>query len=484
MSRSLQRQLFINGFVAILLGMGLAGFLFWQAAASLYLDTQRQNLLAQAELTASLLQGQALPVNSAEPYSQVSNVMPGMHTRVLSGQGAVVIGLPESAGSAPVQMPAAEEYALVSPQDLRNRPEISSALRGTSATQVRMVTGAKHRVLYAAAPIYGSDGKVQGLVYIAEPLPAGGLPPSFFMQVAGALLTAVVLALLTGTWLARRITQPVQSFINGADAVSRGQLDRAVPETSGVSELDRLGQSFNRMTASLKRSDETQNAFVADVAHELRTPLTVIKGTIETLEDGALDDLQGRGVLLDSMGKEADRVIRLVNNLLVLTRADAGMLKLDLHPLDLADLARERCDRFALLSAARGIEFDVRADEPARTQGDEDRLSQVLDNLLENALRYSPPDSAIRVEIGCVEPEIICRVIDAGPGIPEEHGEHIFDRFYRGDASRSRHGGGGSGLGLSIVRALVQAHGGRVFAENAPGAGAVVGFALPALPEN
>lgn len=483
MSRSLQKHLIINGLAVILLGMGLAGVLFWQAAGSLYLDSQRQNLLAQAELTASLLQGQSLPAYPAETYSQVSNVLPGMHTRVLSGQGAVVIGLPETTGNMPVRMPAAEESVLVSPQELRARPEVISALHGTPATQVREVTSAKRRVLYSAAPIYGLDGLIQGLVYIAEPLPAGGLPATFLLQIAGALLAAIALAFLAGTWLARRITRPVTAFIDGAEAVSRGQLEVGVPENSGIREMDRLGKSFNRMVDNLKRSDEAQNAFVADVAHELRTPLTVIKGTVETLEDGALDDLKGRGALLESMEKETDRLIRLVNNLLVLTRADAGVLKLDLNPVDLTDLARERCDRFAPLAVSRGVTLVVRSEGQSCVLGDVDRLSQVIDNLLDNALRFSPPKSAVRVEINTTWREVSCRVIDSGTGIALEHLPHIFDRFYRGDVSRSRQGGG-SGLGLSIVRALVQAQGGRVFAENAPDAGAMVGFALPILPEN
>ncbi len=483
MSRDLREQLFFHGLAITLLGMGLAGVLFWQAAGSLYLDTQRKNLLAQAELTASLLQGQSLLVYPAETYSQVSNVMPGVHTRVLSEQGAVVIGLPETTGSTPVQMPAAEESALVSPQELRARPEIQAALQGTASTRVREVTGAKRRVLYAAAPVYGQDGQIQGLVYIAEPLPAGGLPAIYLFQITGTLLAAIALALLAGTWLARRITRPVTAFINGADAVSNGNLDQMVPEASGIYELDRLGQAFNRMTTNLKRSDEAQNTFVADVAHELRTPLTVIKGTIETLEDGAVDDLEGRGALLESMQKEADRLIRLVNNLLVLTRADAGVLKLDLQPVDLVDLVKERCERFTLLAASRGVKLTVDADEIPHVLCDEDRLFQVMDNLLDNALRYSPPNDVVRVEIRSVKNEVFCRVMDAGPGIAPEHLPRIFNRFYRADISRSRKGGG-SGLGLSIVRALVQAQGGQVIAGNAPEGGAAIGFILPILPEN
>ena len=171
MSHSLQSRLFLNGLVIVLLGMGLAGILFWQAAENLYIDTQKENLLAQAELTAAALQGQQLPVAPVEPYSQLSNVQPGFHTRVLGREGTVVIGLPLAAGGQAVQMPAAEDYAVVSPQDLLVRPEIISARQGQAAVEVRAVLDGQRRVMYAAAPILAEDGSVNGLVYLAVPLP-------------------------------------------------------------------------------------------------------------------------------------------------------------------------------------------------------------------------------------------------------------------------------------------------------------------------
>ncbi len=482
MRSSLRFRLFTNGLVILLLGMGLAGFLFWRASANLYLETQRQNVLALAELTAATLQGQPLPEIPAEPYSQVSNVMPGMHTRVLSSQGAVVIGLPVVPGDMPLQVPEAEGRSTVTSEELMKRPEIISARNGEAATAIREVLAEKRRVLYAAAPVYSNDGTISGLVYLAVPLPPAGLPSAFLLELAGAGLAAVLLALIAGTFLSRRITTPVAEMIRSAKAVGSGDLEQHVPESGGITELDSLGQTFNQMVTSLKRSDQAQNAFVADVAHELRTPLTVIKGTVETLEDGAMDDLEGRGPLLASMQRETDRLIRLVNNLLVLTRADAGMLKLDLRPLDLANLARQRCDQLTTFANQQGVSFRVNASDTYTVNGDEDRLAQVLDNLLNNALRYSPKAGIINVEIKKQGDEILCTVQDSGKGIPPEHIPHIFERFYRVETSRNRQGGE-SGLGLSIVRALVQAHGGHVFAESQTGEGTTVGFSIPIEPK-
>jgi two-component system sensor histidine kinase BaeS len=295
------------------------------------------------------------------------------------------------------------------------------------------------------------------------------------LQLSAAALVAVILALFAGTLLARRIIAPVEHISRAANSVN---LTQPVPTASGIRELDNLGQAFNAMAESLRQSDQTKNAFIADVTHELRTPLTVIKGTIETLEDGALDDVSGRGPLLDSMQRETDRLIRLVNDLLVLTRADAGTLNMDIRPLDLAELARARCENLSTLAARRKVSLIVTGAESALVAGDTDRLSQVLDNLLDNAIRYSPEGSTVTVEIRSGAGECQCAVRDCGAGIPEKHLPFIFDRFYRADASRNRQTGG-AGLGLAIVRALVLAQGGQISAESVEGQGTTIKFVLP-----
>ncbi|MBE0699024.1 MAG: HAMP domain-containing protein [Anaerolineaceae bacterium] len=478
MRHSLRTRLFLNGLIIILLGMGLAGLLFWRAAERLYIETQTENLLAQARLTAAALQGQLLPAAPAAPYSQMANTEPGIHTRVLGKEGAVVIGLPLAAVNTPVQVPAAENSTSVTPEELLQRPEIIAAREGLAASAVREVLPEKRRVLYAAAPVYDENGSINGLVYLAVPLPAGGLPVDFLLQLSGAGLAAAMLALLAGTLLARRITAPVSAITQGARAVSGGDLNQNIPAQSGISELDYLGEAFNQMAASLRQSDQARNAFVADVAHELRTPLTVIKGTIETLEDGAVDDIDGRGPLLISMQRETDRLIRLVNDLLILTRADAGMLKLKLAPLNLGSLAQQRCAHLTPLAARRGVKFAVKVDGTPCVLGDQDRLAQVLDNLLDNAVRFSPEGAAVTVEIALWGKECCCSVHDNGPGIPQEHMAYIFERFYRVEPSRNRQSGG-AGLGLAIARALVLAQGGSISAESQPDCGTTLRFCLP-----
>jgi signal transduction histidine kinase len=473
-------RLTVSHLLVLLLGMSLAAAMAWGSVEALFLATQRDNLLAQARLTAAALQGADLP-QASQPYSQTTNALPGLHTRLLSESGAVVLDLPLPAGEVPLQAPAAENAASVTPAELLARPEIRQALAGQAATAVRRVAAAGgRRVLYAAAPVLADDGRVRGIAYLASPLPPSGLPAAVVLQFAGALLVAVVLAGLAGTLLARRFARPLEGLAEAAGAVAHGALDRQVPVDGAIPELGSLGETFNAMTASLQRSDRARNAFIADVAHELRTPLTVIKGTIETLEDGALDDPAGRGPLLTAMQAETDRLIRLVNDLLVLTRADAGALKPALEPLDMAALARLRCERLAPLTVARHVELRV-ADEAAgraRARGNPDRLAQVLDNLLDNALRYAPDGTAVTITIREAEGMVECSVRDEGPGIPAQHLPLIFERFYRADPSRDRHTGG-AGLGLAIVRALVQAQGGSIAADSLEGRGTTIAFRLP-----
>lgn len=466
--------------VALLLGMGLAAVLVWLAVERLYLDTQRENLLAQAQLTASALSDVSLSEIPTAPYSQASNVLPGVHTRLLGEQGAVVLSLPIVSDSSPVQVPSAENTASVPTEDLLARPEIQSALRGTPATSVRKVASAgNRRVLYAAAPVFTQDGNINGIVYLATPLPPASLPSNIILQLAGAVLAAIVIAGIVGTLLSRRIARPLEGLAQAASAVANGDLEQRVPTDSGIRELHSLGEAFNSMTTSLRQSDQAKNAFIADVTHELRTPLTVINGTIETLEDGALDDLEGRVPLLKSMQGETQRLIRLVNDLLVLTRADAGALNLKLENVDLGELAQVRCERLSTLAEARQVRLQVEKRGQAEVRGDADRLSQILDNLLDNAIRHTSENSTVIIFLQKDGDEIRCSFSDQGPGVSAEHLPLIFERFYRVEAARSRQGGG-TGLGLAIVRSLVLAQGGRIRADSAQGRGLTVTFWLPA----
>jgi signal transduction histidine kinase len=481
MRTPIQARLTLNNLLVVLLAMGLAGGLTWLAVERQYLNTQRENLTAQAQLIATTLQGEFVPTGPFEPYVQTTNTLPGIHTRLLSESGAVVVNLPLEGTGAYVALPLAEQSLPVEPSALFERPEIQSAMSGVTASTIRRVNSAgNRRVLYAAAPILDADGQISAIVYLATPLPASGLPASTTLQLIGAVALALVFAYQAGRVLARQIARPLHDLAVSAREIANGNLDHRAALQNDIDELYHLGESFNLMAESLGRADQTQKAFIADVTHELRTPLTVIKGTIETFQDGALDDVTGRGTLLDSMQRETERLIRLVNELLVLVRADAGGLKLNVQPLYLADLAKARCETLAPLASSRQVNLQVldETDIAAPFFADPDRLSQILENLLDNAIRHSPAGSTVTVQVITGKDSITCKVSDQGSGIPSRHLPHIFERFYRVDEARDRNNGG-TGLGLAIAQAIVRAHGGQISALSEPSSGSTFTFTLP-----
>ena len=493
MKGSLATRLVLSYLAVILIGMTIVTPLAWLAVERLYLDTQSTSLLAQAQLVASALQPDSSQTASGGVYSQTTNVQPGIHTRILNAQGAVVIDLssgaaPSAAGALPLPQLAQNATNPVTADELLSREEIQQARSGQPATAIRNVPAVEGRpVLYAAAPVFDANRQVIQIVYLATPLPDtrfSALPASVRWLFAGVFLAAVLLAGLAGWLLARQVANPLSRLAGAARAVAAGDLDQSVPEDTHIMELAILGQAFNQMTGHLRQSDQVKTAFFSDVTHELRTPLTVIKGTIETLQDGAINDLDARGPFLLSMSRETERLIRLVNDLLVLTRADAGVLNLQMHPLNLEELARSRCSLFASVANQRQVQIVIKAAWPSGESGsgtvlgDADRLSQVLDNLLDNALRYAPIHSQVVISLGSEAGQVVCQVSDSGPGMAERHLPLIFERFYRADSGRSR-SQGGSGLGLAIVRSLVQAHGGQVSVTSSEGLGTTFTIRLP-----
>jgi signal transduction histidine kinase len=375
----------------------------------------------------------------------------------------------------------------VSQAELLGRPEIIGALTGQPTAAVRRLElPGKPRILYAAAPVKTVEGQVAQVVYIASPLPDTGLaalPARVRWQLLGAVALAALLATAMGWWLARRISQPLANLAGAANAVAAGDLTQAAPEDPAIADLFALGRAFNRMTAALRQADQLKTAFVADASHELRTPLTAIKGFVETLQDGAVEDLTVRDRFLASVAAETERLIRLVNDLLLLTRADAQALNLRLQPLDLQLLARTRAEVLASLATQRQVQLQVvgpgdNGTPPPLVLADPDRVAQILDNLLENAIRHSQPGQVVTISLTPAGHEMQCAVADTGAGIPARHQPFIFERFYRADAARSRQSGN-SGLGLAIARALVLAQHGQIIAQSQEGRGTTITFSLP-----
>jgi two-component system OmpR family sensor kinase/two-component system sensor histidine kinase BaeS len=312
------------------------------------------------------------------------------------------------------------------------------------------------------------DGNLVGYL-VVTPAGAANDPSGVFLaSVNRSILVAVAVAGGISFGLALiislQITAPIRRMQKAAGAIARGDLTQRVPNPVSNDELGDLSLSFNRMAGSLAGAEEQRRRLLADVAHELRTPLAAIRATSEGILDGVLpldaaqvEDIQAETLLLG----------RLIDDLRLISLAEAGELRLERHPTDLAPLLERAAERLRPQCQAKGIELvvDLAANLPW-VDIDPDRIGQVIHNLVSNALRYTPPGGRICLTArlasgGGVE----VSVADTGAGIPAGDLPHIFDRFYRADKSRAR-GSGGSGLGLAIVRQLVEAHGGRVAAES------------------
>jgi signal transduction histidine kinase len=342
---------------------------------------------------------------------------------------------------------------------------------GAQATPARLAQGVPVTV----------DGVVVGTVLTAPGRP--GLNPeemAFLQRVNLALLLAsagaLVVALVVGVWLARTLTRPLRALTEATHRMAGGALEQAVPVKS-QDEIGELATAFNQMSREVARANNARKQMTADVAHELRTPLTVIAGHVEAMRDGVLPVTPER---LTVIYTEIEHLQHLVGDLRTLSQADAGELKLNPQPLSAVELLEQVRATFEHPALQRGVtlQLDVQDRLPA-IHADEIRLMQVLSNLLANALRYTPAGGRITLTAAAAGDGVTLSVQDTGPGIAPDDLPHIFDRFYRADKARSD-GEGESGLGLAIARAVVEAHGGRIWAESEPGHGARIHIALPA----
>ncbi len=296
--------------------------------------------------------------------------------------------------------------------------------------------------------------------------------------ICGLPLGFSVLSAVFGGVAFRRFSSPVADVMAAADAVAEGDLSVRVRENI-PGEFGQLARSFNRMTAELASVEEQRRNLTADVAHELRTPLHIIQGNLEGILDGVYEATPEQ---IAATLEETRLLARLVNDLQTLSLAEAGQLPLHGEVLNAADLLDDVLTSFSGPAAAAGLE--LRLELPASTSelellGDPDRLGQVLNNLVANALRYTAAGGHITLCAAPVATGIRLTVADSGAGIAPEDLPHIFDRFWKGDRTRARREGAGSGLGLAIARQLIQAHGGQIQAESRPGLGTTFIIDLP-----
>ncbi len=342
---------------------------------------------------------------------------------------------------------------------------------GSRLTQQQLDSGVP--VLY--------DGVLVGTLLSSRLLNYSGLEQNFLDQVNRGLLwtlSAAVLAVsLLSLLVSGTLTRPIKALTTASRNLAEGKRTQLV-EVSSSDELGELGESFNRMSLEIENAERLRKQMTADVAHDLRTPLTVIGGYVEAARDGALELTPER---LDVLGLEITRLNRLVSDLRTMSQSDSGELLISREAVNPAHLLTKVSEVFRLQAEQKGISLKVEAAEglPALF-GDEGRLMQVLENLVANAIRHTPTGGEITLKVSeeTKNHALLFSVADSGEGIPAEELPLIFERFHRVD--KSRHADSNqSGLGLAIARAIVEAHGGKIWAESAPDTGTTISFQLP-----
>lgn len=339
----------------------------------------------------------------------------------------------------------------------------------------------RHLRIYSA-PIRLTSGQIIGVVEVGQSLEGLDATLRTLRLALGVGFGAsLLLAALVGAFLARVALRPVDEITRTARQIAAGkgatELGRRISIRQPNDEVGRLASTFNEMLERLERLFEAQQRLVADVSHELRSPLTTLRGNLDLLRRGAIEDPQMREEALMAMEAEAARMSRLLSDLLLLAQADAG-IQLQLKPVELDTLLLE-VYRQALVMAAGRVQVHLGSEDQALVMGDADRLRQLLLNLVENAIKYTPPGGKVTLSLAREPGWVYVTVADTGIGIAPEDLPHIFERFYRADKARSR-AMGGTGLGLSIAQWIAQAHGGQITVESRLGEGSTFTLWLPA----
>ena len=283
-----------------------------------------------------------------------------------------------------------------------------------------------------------------------------------------------LLGLVLGSLLFRQITSPLRALSRAAEAIAGGEMGRRSHALSD-DEVGRVARSFNQMAESLARADIQRRNMIADITHELRTPLTVIQGNLEALMDGVYD-LTPENVA--AVHRQTVVLSRLVADLRDLALAEAGQLRLERKPISLADVIAQVNESLKAQASEKGVTLNIESGGPLPpVEADEQRIAQVLFNLMANALRHTPPGGTVTTSAEARDGRVLVSVRDTGTGIPPEDLPHVFERFYRADRSRAR-ATGGSGLGLTIAKQIIEAHGGQIWAQSWLGAGSTFAFSL------
>jgi two-component system OmpR family sensor kinase len=404
---------------------------------------------------------------------------PGDYIALRRLDGTVVNGgsvprFPGGSSAPPPALPARITLHKVNAQGERVSYFTVEATSGEERYRVRasIEPQAKNYVLIVAQPLSDVDSTLHRLLLTA-------------LLVAALVLAGIA---LLGLWVVRLSLRPLEAIATTASEIAAGDLSQRVEREDDHTEVGRLGLALNAMLGqietaatareaslrALEASERKLRRFAADASHELRTPLAAVRAYAELFTRGAAERPDDLRRSMSGISRESERMTVLVDDLLLLARLDEGRA-LAMEPVQLHDVVAEAVETAHMVDPERGIDVDA---EPVTVLGDRDRLRQVVDNLLANVRAHTPPGAPAQVRLHPVDGMARFEVADTGPGMDPEQCEYVFERFYRADRSRSRTSGG-AGLGLSIVAAVTDAHGGRASAESVPGAGATFRIEIP-----
>ena len=337
--------------------------------------------------------------------------------------------------------------------------------------------GYSGQVAYSVHAMDGQDGQIGAMLYVSRIQGLMDSVGTVQWQLISVFVLIAIAALVLALILSQLLTKPITDVSRTMRKMGKGDLSVRVP-VRGSGELRELAENYNTMAAQLERLDKTRNQFVSNASHELKTPLATMKIMLESIMYQPDMPVELRTEFMQDINHEIDRLTGIVTDLLTLTRMDAEKGSMKHEQVDMSALTEEVIRMLTPAAERRGQRLECAIEPGLQMLGDRARLNQVLYNLTDNALKYSPDGGRIAVSLRSDGDSLVWRVRDNGVGIPKEDLEHIFERFYRVDKARSRETGG-TGLGLSIVKQLVSMHGGEITVSSEPGSGSEFRVVFP-----
>jgi two-component system OmpR family sensor kinase len=472
---SLRTRVLAATLLLVALGLTVAGIATYELLHKQLIDRLDQQLQAAAHPVGDIVAGEQHP-GGPGPFSAPDSIPPGTYGAFLDPSGTVIRSQSftyDETETPPVPnlppgLPGSTTGGLDPPSTTFTAEAIPSSASPFRVLAVAVELGLDHQqaTQIVAFPLTEVNATLHRLVLVE-------------VGVAASVLVAIG---LLSWWLVRLGLRPLDRMAVTAGSIAAGDLSKRVEPADDHTEVGKLGTALNTMLGQIETSFEEQRAsearlrrFVADASHELRTPLTSIRGYAELFRRGAADRPEDLERAMRRIEDEGARMGLLVDDLLLLARLDQGR-PLERHPVDLTAMAGDAADDLRAADPDRTVRLDAKPG--VVIEGDEPRLRQVVANLLDNARTHTPAGTEVGIRLSVDGSNAVLEVTDKGPGMPPDEQERVFERFYRGDPSRSR-ASGGTGLGLSIAAAIVRAHDGTIGVSTSPGQGATFRITLP-----